>query len=242
MAEELLGVGFDIHGGGSDLVFPHHENEAAQTRCGRGAELAQIWMHNGMLQLRDEETGGFAKMAKSVGNIELLGDAIDRWGRDTLVYFFASGHYRQPLQYSSDSLIAARNTLASLREFARTLGSGTSSQALEPLRDAFFDALADDFNTPAALAQLFAWVRAARERRETGDEHLREMLGVLGLENLLDTGRAPGEEDLALLRQRQEARASKDFAAADRLRDQLSARGWQVRDTPDGGELVAVEP
>ncbi|MEA2229718.1 MAG: cysteinyl-tRNA synthetase, partial [Solirubrobacteraceae bacterium] len=105
MAEELLGVGFEIHGGGSDLTFPHHENEAAQTRSARGAELARIWMHNGMLQLGGE------KMAKSVGNIESLADALDRWGRDALVLLFASGHYRQPIQYSEDTLRQAQTNV-----------------------------------------------------------------------------------------------------------------------------------
>jgi cysteinyl-tRNA synthetase len=236
MAEELLGVDFDIHGGGIDLVFPHHENEAAQTRMGRGTELARVWMHNGMLQLRGE------KMAKSVGNIELLHDAVDRWGRDTLLWFFVSAHYRQPIQYSDETLTQAMRTVGGIRDFARSLSPGASSEELAPHRDAFFDALADDFNTPAALAHLHAWVRAARERRETGDSHLREMLGVLGLENLLESGREPSDEDRELLDQRQAARASKDFAEADRLRDELSARGWQVRDTPAGAELVALEP
>jgi cysteinyl-tRNA synthetase len=235
MAEELLGVGFDIHGGGSDLVFPHHENEAAQTRCGRGAELTRIWMHNGMLQLGGE------KMAKSVGNIELLSEALERWGRDTLIWFFASGHYRQPVQYSDETLTQARNTVAAVRELARTLSPGESSPALAVHRDAFFEALADDFNTPAALARLHAWTRAAREAGETGDSHLREMLEVLALENLLDRGREPGPDDLALLEQRQAARAAKDFGEADRLRDELTARGWSVRDTPAGAELVGLE-
>jgi cysteinyl-tRNA synthetase len=235
MAEDLLGVGFDIHGGGSDLVFPHHENEAAQTRCGRGDELAKIWMHNGMLQLGGE------KMAKSVGNIELLSEAVERWGRDTLIWFFASGHYRQPIQYSDETLTAARNTVASIREFARSLSPGPSSPSLEPHRDAFFSSLAEDFNTPAALAQLHAWVRAAREEEETGDSHLREMLGVLGLDNLLDRGRAPGPDDLALLDARNAARAAKDWGEADRLRDELTGRGWSVRDTAGGAELVPVE-
>ena len=102
MAEQLLGVGFEIHGGGSDLIFPHHENEAAQTRAARGAELTRIWMHNGMLQLGGE------KMAKSVGNIESLHDAVERWGRDALILLFVSGHYRQPIQYSEETLTAAR--------------------------------------------------------------------------------------------------------------------------------------
>jgi cysteinyl-tRNA synthetase len=236
MAERFLGVGFDIHGGGSDLVFPHHENEAAQTRCARGGELARIWMHNGMLQLGGE------KMAKSVGNIELLADALDRWGRDTLVYFFATGHYRQPLQYTEEALTAARARVDALREAGRRLADGPSPADLEPIRDRFFDALADDFNTPAALAALADWVREANRRGRIGRSHLAEMLGVLGLEGLLERGREPSVEDLALLAQRQAARRARDFAEADRLRDELVARGWQVRDTPDGAELVPLEP
>jgi cysteinyl-tRNA synthetase len=235
MAEELLGLGFHIHGGGSDLVFPHHENEAAQTRQGRGEDLAQIWMHNGMLQLGGE------KMAKSVGNIERLSDAVERWGRDTLVWFFAAGHYRQPIQYSDEVLTQAQNTVARVRDFARTLSPGESSTELAPHRDAFFAELADDFNTPAALAHLHAWIRGAREAGETGDGHLREMLTVLGLENLLEAGREAGAEDLQMLEARQAARAAKDFAEADRLRDELAARGWDVRDTPGGAELVPRE-
>jgi cysteinyl-tRNA synthetase len=236
MAEQLLGVEFDIHGGGIDLVFPHHENEAAQTRMGRGTELARTWMHNGMLQLRGE------KMAKSVGNIELLHDAVERWGRDTLLWFFASAHYRQPIQYSDETLTQAMRTIGGVRDFARSLAPGESSPELAVHRDAFLDALADDFNTPAALAHLHAWVRGARERSERGDSHLREMLDVLGLANLLDGGREPSAEEQELLAERQAARAGKDFAEADRLRDELAARGWQVRDTADGAELVALEP
>jgi cysteinyl-tRNA synthetase len=234
MAEALLGVDFEIHGGGSDLVFPHHENEAAQTRCGRGAELARIWMHNGMLQLGGE------KMAKSVGNIELLAEAVERWGRDAIVWFFAAGHYRQPIQYTDEALVQAQNTVARVRELARPLPDGPSHPSLEPLRDRFFEALADDFNTPTAIARLFDWLRLAKGV-ETGNAHLREMLGVLALEHLLERGREPSAEDVALLERRQAARATRDFAEADRLRDELSARGWQVRDTPGGAELVAAD-
>lgn len=236
MAEEILGVGFDIHGGGSDLVFPHHENEAAQTRCGRGEELARVWMHNGMLQLGGE------KMSKSVGNIDLLADAVARWGRDTLVLFFSTARYRQPIQYTDDALGAARARVEGIREAGRRLERGADSpEDLAPLRDRFFEALRDDFNTPAALAVLAEWVGEANKREGVGDAHLREMLEVLGLENLLDAGREPGAEDLELLEQRQAARAAKDFAEADRLRDELTARGWQVRDGAGGASLVPVE-
>ncbi len=184
MAEELLGVGFDIHGGGNDLIFPHHENEAAQTRMAHGgADLAQIWMHNGMLQMGEE------KMAKSVGNIALLGDVLERWGRDAVVLFFSTGHYRQPLRFSEETLGAAQGSVRRIREAARRLAPGAPSPAdLQPLVDRFFDALADDFNTPRALEALWEWVREANKREDVGDAALREMLTVLGLETLLDAG------------------------------------------------------
>jgi cysteinyl-tRNA synthetase len=233
MAEELLGLEFAVHGGGSDLVFPHHENEAAQTRLARGRELARIWMHNGMLQLGEE------KMAKSVGNITPLHEAVERWGRDTLLWFFSTGHYRQPLAWTDDALTAAQARVARLRETARRLVPGESPEDLAPYRDAFFAALADDFNTPRALAALGDWVREANKRDGVGDGHFREMLGVLGLENLLDDAvpEAPAEV-VELAQARLEARSRRDFAEADRLRDEIGAQGWSVRDSADGFELT----
>ena len=233
MAERLLGLEFDIHGGGSDLVFPHHENEAAQTRRARGRELARLWMHNGMLEL-----GGGVKMAKSVGNITPLHEALDDWGRDVLVMFFLRGHYRQPLTWSDDALREAAQNVARIREAARRVRPGPSPAQLEPLRDAFFDALADDFNTPKALPSLWRWVDAAIGAEEPiGDEALREMLHVLGLEDLLEVRLAPPEV-VELAERRRDARAARDFAASDRLRDEIAARGWAVRDTADGYELT----
>jgi cysteinyl-tRNA synthetase len=238
MAEELLGVGFEIHGGGSDLIFPHHENEAAQTRSARGTELTRIWMHNGMLQLGGE------KMAKSVGNIESLADAIDNWGRDAIVLLFVSAHYRQPMQYSEETLTAARTRVRRLREAARLLKPGPSPEDMAPLRERFFAALADDFRTPEAMAAVWDWVRESNRRGGVGSDDLREMLGVLGLDNLLEAETGDGEPDddaRALLKRREQARAARDFSEADRLRDELAARGWQVRDSPAGPELVRAE-
>jgi cysteinyl-tRNA synthetase len=239
MAEDLLGVGFEIHGGGSDLIFPHHENEAAQTRAGRGAELTRIWMHNGMLQLGGE------KMAKSVGNIELLHEAVDRWGRDALVLLFVSAHYRQPIQYSDETLGAARGGVRRLREAARLLKPGPSPEDMAPLKERFFAALADDFGTPEAMAAVWDWVRESNRRGGVGGDDLREMLGIFALDNLLDDEAAgdggPDDAARALLERREEARAARDFAAADRLRDELQALGWQVRDSPGGPELVRAE-
>ena len=242
MAEEALGVGFEIHGGGNDLVFPHHENEAAQTRCARDRELAQIWMHSGMIELRG------AKMSKSVGNITPLHDALDEIGRDALVLLFASSHYRQPLNWADDSIEQARAGVRRIREAGRTLTGGPSPEDLAGEHEAFLAALADDFNTARALGHLWSWIREANRRTAAGgavgDAHLRDMLGVLALEGLLDGSSADGPDDaaLALLRERDAARAAKDWARADELRDALAADGWTVRDGASGAELVRTDP
>jgi len=231
MAEELLGLEFDIHGGGIDLVFPHHENEAAQTLAGRGRPLARLWMHNGMLEASEGE-----KMAKSVGNIRGLAEVLDDVGPEALLLYFSGGHYRQPIAFSPERLDAAVNGIRRIREAGRRLREGDSPDALAGHRDAFFDALADDFNTAKALPALYDWIRAAPDG--TGDSHLREMLGVLGLERLLEAGEAapPALQELAARRER--ARADRDWAEADRLRDELRDMGWEVRDGPQGPELV----
>jgi cysteinyl-tRNA synthetase len=234
MAEEFLGVGFDIHGGGSDLVFPHHENEAAQTRCARGHELAKLWMHNGMIQFTGE------KMAKSVGNIALLHEVLAEHGAQTVVMYLISGHYRQPLAFSGAALEQAQANVSRIREAGRRLSTGDSPDDLRPQRDRFFDALANDFNTPEALAALNEWIRQASSHTDQapGDSHLREMLGVLGLEALLAVEEQAPEEVIELARARERARAERDFAAADQLREQIAALGWEVRDGPGGFELL----
>ncbi len=240
MAEELLGLDFEIHGGGSDLVFPHHENEAAQTEAGRGVPLARIWMHNGMLRLPQARPGEEAKMSKSLGNVLGLRDAVAAEGRDALVLFFCEGHYRQPVDYSAERLAAAAAHVRRIREAGRRLTPGPSPAALRPLRERFLAALRRDFNTPGALAALDEWVREAnRGPAGAGSEDLREMLGVLGLANLLDPEPdGPPAEALALLARREHARGERDWATADALRDELAGLGWVVRDGAAGGELV----
>jgi cysteinyl-tRNA synthetase len=236
MAEELLGLGFDIHGGGNDLVFPHHENEAAQTRAARGAELATLWMHNGYVLM------GSDKMAKSVGNVARLGDVLDRWGRDALVWFFSTGHYRQPLSFTDESLENATATVGRVRELGRRLSSGASPPEMAAFMERFFAALGDDFKTPDAFAALLEWVRDANRRIDAGEavgsDDLREMLEVLGLANLLDADTAAPAEVVVLAERREQARAAKDFAEADRLRDGIADAGWEVRDVAGGYELL----
>jgi cysteinyl-tRNA synthetase len=236
MAEQLLGVELDVHGGGSDLVFPHHENEAAQTRAARGAPLASIWMHNGMVQM------GEAKMAKSVGNIRALHEALDQYGPQALVMYFCAGHYRQPLAFSAGRLEDAARSVGRIREALRRLAPGPASPGMDERKEGFFAALADDFNTPLALRHLFDWVREANRAEQPGGRaDLLEMLTVLGLESV---GEDAGEGENAdaeaeeLRRQRDRAREERDFGAADRLRDELAERGFDVRDGPQGSELV----
>jgi cysteinyl-tRNA synthetase len=234
MAEQLLGVGFEIHGGGTDLIFPHHENEAAQTCAAHGAPLAQLWVHNGMIRLDQ------AKMSKSVGNIFLLHQALDAYGRDALLMYFCGGHYRQPVEFDDERLSEARARVERIAEAARRLAPGPSPEWSAPLRERFFDVLADDFNTPAALAAVFEWVRESnRGEPGAGDVDLREMLGVLALDNLLDVAAvAAPAEVLELSEARERARGARDYAEADRLRDEIRAHGWEVRDGPDGPELL----
>jgi len=239
MAEQLLGVGFDVHGGGSDLVFPHHENEAAQTRAARGSELTKLWMHNGMIQFTGE------KMAKSVGNIALLHEVLGEYGAEAVVMYLISGHYRQPLAFSEGALEQAAANVRRIREAGRRLGPGETvigdrgeDQALEELREAFFAALANDFNTPLALAQLNEWLATAGSLEASGDADLAEMLDVFGLQALLEPDEAAPAGVRALAEQREQARAARDFAASDRLREEIAAHGWDVRDGADGFELL----
>jgi cysteinyl-tRNA synthetase len=195
-------------------------------------------MHNGMVRLEGE------KMAKSVGNIHLLHEALDRYGRDTLIMYFVSGHYRQPLAFSDDVLADAAGAVERIRDFLLRLDRDAGApEAAAEFEQRFYDALADDFNTPAARAALFDWIADANRRIDAGESvgpgPLPGMLQVLGLDNLLaeDAG-TPDAEALAKLEQREAARAARDFAAADSARDELAAMGWAVRDTADGPQLV----
>jgi cysteinyl-tRNA synthetase len=217
MAEELLGPAFEIHGGGLDLVFPHHENEVAQSRS-LGHPFAAIWAHNGMLRFTGE------KMSKSVGNVTSLREALDEWGREVLLVFFLAASWRKPIDFSEETLRQAAARLETLRN-AFTLSAAARDDARwEP----FAAALEDDFDTPAALAVMHDWASTGQH------DLLRRGLGVFGLESVATLAAAPPEV-VELAGRRASARAERDFETSDRLRDELAALGWVMRDGPDGG-------
>jgi cysteinyl-tRNA synthetase len=220
MAEKHLGPSFEIHGGGLDLRFPHHENEIAQSR-GAGREFARIWAHNGMLELAEE------KMSKSLGNIVSLREALDRWGREPLLLLFAGAHYRSPVEFSDDAMEQAR---AQAEDFL-TAFRVVETRGEAPSWREFAAALEDDFNTPAALAILHAWRAAGRL------DELERGLAVFGLKPRTRVDEAP-EPVRRLADERHAARVRRDFEAADRLRVEIEEDGWEVQDVPDGYRLI----
>jgi cysteinyl-tRNA synthetase len=231
MAEVELGPSFAVHGGGSDLVFPHHENEIAQSE-GAGRPFARLWMHNGMVETDAE------KMSKSEGNIFQLSEALDRYGREAVVAYLISGHYRQPLAFGPEQMEQAVAQVERVRNFFREHSvEGPSPES--PRLDAFRNALADDFNTPRAMAEIFELVAEANREEVSGAPAVvREMLELLGLDSLAEAEEGGDAQADALLEERQRARAEKNFERADEIRDRLAKLGWEVRDSADGARLV----
>lgn len=244
MAGKYLGAEFDIHGGGLDLRFPHHENELAQSTAA-GKKFAKYWMHNAMLTQAGE------KMSKSLGNGALVSEVIKHHPPRAVRYYLVSAHYRSVLEFSSNSLVEATASLARIDSFvdrATTLLGSVDARDLPP---AFVEAMDDDLSTPAAIASIYAAVREGnqaldRDDRAAVEERLGEvqaMLGVLGLRADDPAWAGAGGSDLepvvdglvsALLEQRTQARARKDYAAADAVRDALSGLGINIEDTPSG--------
>jgi cysteinyl-tRNA synthetase len=220
MAEEELGPEFELHGGGLDLVFPHHENELAQsTALGHG--FARIWTHNGMLEFGGE------KMSKSLGNDVSIRNVLDTWGREVALLFFMTAHWRKPIDFTDVTLEQAKAQVDSFRDALSSVPLGQ-----EPLeRERLVEALDDDFNTPRALALFHEW----RGRGLGGD--LREGLALFGLRSLSEQD-VPPPQVVQLAERRQEARSGGDWGESDRLRDEISGLGWVVRDTADGYQLL----
>ena len=243
-----LGEQIDIHGGGNDLIFPHHENEIAQTEAYTGKPFARYWIHNGMLQLGGE------KMSKSLGNIVSIKEFLKKRDADVMRMLVLSGNYRAPLIFNEETQDAAEKSLERLKTALRPASSSANGLSAEvasaiasqadSTKQSFTDAMDDDFNTPLALASLHELVKAINTARDGGanddqlkpaQSALRELTDVLGLR--LQEKQGSGEQDAqveALIAERTEARAQKNWARSDEIRDQLKEMGVTIEDSKDG--------
>ena len=248
MSLRYLDYPLDIHGGGQDLIFPHHENEIAQSEAHTGIEpFARHWVHNGLLQLGED------KMSKSLGNLVSVAEALKRCSADALRIYFLSSHYRSPLQYSDEGADAMERSMDRFRHALRPDDGAAPGEVEEgtgkgldaaPFRQRFLAAMDDDLNTPQAIAALYDLAREINRARDSGQrtaaaqDTLRRLGSILGL---TFAGRAVGNEELAakpfidlLISARAELRQAQQYALADRIRDDLAAQGVTLEDSPNG--------
>ncbi|MGD8546536.1 MAG: cysteine--tRNA ligase [Thiohalophilus sp.] len=242
MSTHCLGHHFDIHGGGLDLQFPHHENEIAQSEAATGETFVNVWMHNGFVRV-DEE-----KMSKSLGNFFTIRDVLEKYAPEVLRYFILSSHYRSPLNYSDQHLDNAKGALTTLYTALRGFDEIQPAPSSHDYVERFRSAMDDDFNTPEAQSVLFELAHEINKLRENGEPEsaaatLKYLGGMLGLLQQSPDSFLQGEADgkgldtetiESLIRQRTEARSNKDWAESDRIRDQLLDQGVVLEDGPSG--------
>ena len=244
MSLKYLGDTIDIHGGGSDLIFPHHENEIVQSECFTGEKpFAKYWMHNGLLQFGED------KMSKSLGNLITIKDALQKYNVDTIRIFILNSHYRSPLKYSMEAFQAADSAAERLRRTVDREDNAEDANKLdpEPYRRLFIEAMDDDFNTPQALAALFDLARAINQAADAGTDiskaksTLADLAqNVLGLK-LASVSYEDNPEIQKLIEERQTFRKEKNWEKADAVREKLADLGVAVEDTPTGVKITPLK-
>ena len=261
MNRKYLGKTIDIHGGGQDLIFPHHENEIAQSEAANGCPFAHYWMHNAFVNVDNE------KMSKSLGNFFTVRDIVEKFPYEVIRFFILSGHYRMPINFSDELLKSAQNGLDRISTAVETsdfilsheaeAGLAANADAEKELADAVAEAketfiarMDDDMNTADAITSIYELVRVLNTHLTAKDvsassikaaaDMICELMGVLGLEirEILNKDSGIPAEVMDLVNQRVEAKKNKDFAKADALRDQVSEMGYQIKDTPQGPQVT----
>ena len=238
MSLENLGKHFDIHGGGPDLLFPHHENEIAQSECASDHQFANYWMHSGLLKINGE------KMSKSLGNFAMLKDLFASYHPEVIRYYLISSHYRSSLNFDNESLDQARSALTRLYQAISVAPSQESDLHDDSVKE-FIHSMNDDLNTPEALSTLFGLAKLINSSQDTQDQSMyastmRELGKVLGLLNdsseaFLQYGAKLTDEEIGKkIDERNKARDNKDFQKADQIRDELAAQGILLDDSSDG--------
>lgn len=254
MSKRYLGDTIDIHAGGQDLAFPHHENEIAQSEAHSGKKFANYWMHNGYITIDNE------KMSKSKGNFFTVRDILKSYDGEVIRFFLLSGHYRNPINFSDSLMEQAQNALSRMRNAKSNLNhlihtcqgkmtekERTALEGFDKYRQEFIRAMDDDLNTADAISAIFELITAintavkdgsSKEFAEKSLETLMELADVLGLLQQ-DKEEAPIDDEIkALVEERQEARKNKNFARADEIRDLLKERGITLKDTPQGVQII----
>ena len=235
----------DIHGGGADLVFPHHENEASQSRCATNRELAKYWLHNGFVKIDGE------KMSKSLGNSFFIKDALKHYSGEVLRFYLLSTHYRQDFNFSEEELIKSKKRLDKLYRLKKRIYGTKAGEANPEVRKKILEALTSDLNISVALSAIDEFVSDSNERLDRGEkgksfkrevigtiEYISKLLGVGGKDAYhyfqFGISEEEREEIEKLISQRSEAKKNRDFATADRIREKLQSVGIQIMDTPNG--------
>lgn len=232
MSSAILGLPLDIHGGGQDLMFPHHEDEIAQSEAAYGKKLARYWMHNGMVNINK------VKMSKSLGNFRTVRELLQNYSGEVIRYFVLSSHYRKPIDFTKKALEDAKRSQSRLKNILSELED--DGPANKKYLKEFASAMDDDLNTPKALASLWNLIRDSKAKGKYAA--IKKIDGVFGFNLLKKSGVKIPKEIMNLADKRDKARSNKNWKIADKLRMNLAVKGWVIQDTPSGPKIIKTKP